>query len=131
MLWSHRQVAVAITAQHLRVTADGSQVLGGELLRAVDPHRSAWQVADGLVEVTLLKASRRGRYAPGATNADTFWDRVWAKALPQDRLPSPQPPLRYYSSSVFDEDGALCLADGTHAHRLGQQHRVQQLQAAA
>lgn len=124
-------MTVGIGALHLRVSTDSVQLLGGQLLRAVDPHRSQWQVADGVVEVTLLKASRRGRYAPGTTNADTFWDRVWAKALPQDRLPSPQPPLQYYSSDVFDEDGALCPAEGAHAHRLGQQNAMRQLQAAA
>jgi CS domain len=102
-----RQVAVGITAQHLRVSVCSSQVLGGQLLRQVNPYCSAWQVADGIVEVTLLKASRRGHYAPGTTNADTYWDRVWAKALPQDRLPTAQPPLHYYSSSIFDDDGAL------------------------
>lgn len=108
------QVVVDITAQHLRVSVCGSQVLGGQLLRQVNPYCSAWQVADGIVEVTLLKASRRGHYAPGTTNADTYWDRVWAKALPQDRLPSPRPPLQYYSSSVFDDDGALAGGGGAH-----------------
>jgi hypothetical protein len=100
---------VDISAHHLRVSAGGSQVLGGQLLRPVDPYRSAWQVADGIAEVTLLKASRRGHYTPGTTNADTYWDRVWAKALPQDRLPSSAPPLQYYSSSIFDDDGALSV----------------------
>ena len=110
------QVAVDITAQHLRVSVCGSQVLGGQLLRRVNPYCSAWQVADGIVEVTLLKASRRGHYAPGTTNADTYWDRVWAKALPQDRLPSAQPPLQYYSSSIFDDDGALVGGGGAPKH---------------
>lgn len=110
-----QQVAVDITAQHLRVSVCSSQVLGGQLLRQVTPYCSAWQVADGIVEVTLLKASRRGHYAPGTTNADTYWDRVWARALPQDRLPSPRPPPQYYSSSVFDDDGALAGGGSTHA----------------
>lgn len=122
---------VAVGRQRLRVSADGNQVLGGELLRPIDHHCSQWQVADGIVELTLLKASRRGHYAPGATNVDTFWDRVWTKALPQDRLPSAHPPLRYYSTSVCDEDGALLLTDGSDARKLGQRHGALQLQAAA
>ena len=119
-----QQVAVDITAQHLRVSVCGSQVLGGQLLQRVNPYCSAWQVADGIVEVTLLKASRRGHYAPGTTNADTYWDRVWAKALPQDRLPSPRPPLRYYSSSIFDDDGALADGGGAHAQIASAAHSV-------
>jgi CS domain len=118
------QVAVDITAQHLRVSVCGSQVLGGQLLQQVNPYCSAWQVADGIVEVTLLKASRRGHYAPGTTNADTYWDRVWVKALPQDRLLSPQPPLQYYSSSVFDDDGALAGGSGAHAQIGSAAHTV-------
>lgn len=55
-VFTRGQVAVEISGQRLRVSADGNQVLGGGLLRAVVPHRSRWQMADGVVEVSLLKA---------------------------------------------------------------------------
>ncbi len=120
----HTQVAVQIKVQHLAVTADGSHVVGGELLQPVVPHCSIWQVADGVVEVSLLKASRRGHYVPGTTNAETFWDRVWIKALLQDRLPSRRPPPEYYSSPCDDdEDVVLLEAANAAAARAQQQHQ--------
>ena len=31
---------------------------------------------DGLLQLLMLKRNRRGAYADGATNADTFWPAV-------------------------------------------------------
>lgn len=70
----------------------------------------------------LLKASRKGCYAPGTTNADTFWDRVWAKALQQDCLPGAAAPLHYYSSG-FEDDEALALAAADEAASKRLRHR--------
>ena len=41
------------------------------------PRRKArWHMQDGLLQLIMLKRNRRGAYADGATNADTFWPAV-------------------------------------------------------
>lgn len=45
---------------------------------------------------------RRGRYAPGTTNSDTYWDRVWEGCLESDRL-NFWAPTTYYTSPFEDD----------------------------
>lgn len=59
---------------------------------------------DGMVTLQLLKASRRGHYAAGATNADTWWRSLLAGAPPSATLPGAHPPASYYSSRYEAED---------------------------
>lgn len=47
---------------------------------------------DGVLHVVLLKAMRKGRYAPGATAADTFWRSLWATCPPGHTLDVQYPP---------------------------------------
>jgi hypothetical protein len=56
-----------------------------------------------MVQVRLLKRCRRGRYADGATNADTWWRSLLAGAAAGETLPGPHPPARYYSCP-YDPD---------------------------
>jgi hypothetical protein len=62
-------------------------LLAGPLYAAVVPHGSTWymDVSSGLLVLSLLKASRRGHYAPGHTNANTFW-RALLKNAPQQEV---------------------------------------------
>jgi hypothetical protein len=57
-----------------------------------------------MVQITLLKSCRRGRYAAGATNADTWWPCLLAGSAAAERLPGPHPPAAYYSSP-YEEPG--------------------------
>jgi hypothetical protein len=57
-----------------------------------------------MVTVRLLKLCRRGRYAAGTTNADTWWRALLAGAPPGQALPGAHPPAAYYSSPYEPED---------------------------
>lgn len=53
---------------------------------------------DGVLTVSLLKRCRRGHYATGTTNANTWWRSVWAAAdcPPGEALTQAHPPTTYY-----------------------------------
>lgn len=129
-----KQVAVDLRPKSLQVTlgGGGSQqattntpllLLGGELLQEVvvaaapaahvtsfsgsskaGGEASTWFVLDHVLHVSLLKRWRRGRYAPGTTNADTFWRSVFVGARPEDSLPPGPPPAKYYASAYEADD---------------------------
>ena len=41
------------------------------------PEDNMWRhMQDGLLQLYMLKRNRRGAYADGATNAETFWPAV-------------------------------------------------------
>ena len=67
------QVRVEVKPCTLHITVDGDRLLGGELWAEIKAEDSTWQISDGVLEFSLLKRSRRGNYANGHTNADTFW----------------------------------------------------------
>ena len=50
--------------------------LRGPLYASIKVEESTWYVQDGLLTVQLLKRNRRGHYANGTSNADTFWMSV-------------------------------------------------------
>ena len=50
--------------------------LRGLLYASIKVEDSTWYVQDGLLSVQLLKRNRRGHYANGSSNADTFWMSV-------------------------------------------------------
>lgn len=55
--------------------------LKGQLRAEIKVEDSTWYVQDGLLSVQLLKRNRRGHYANGSNNAETFWMSVrlfWA-----------------------------------------------------
>ena len=51
-----------------------------------------------------IQLCRRGHYADGCSNADTFWRAVLRKHTAAEALQAPHPPLDYYSSFVEPED---------------------------
>lgn len=58
---------------------------------------------DGMVQLRLLKRCRRGHYADGATNADTWWGSLLRGAAPGEALPGCHPPAAYYHSPYEQE----------------------------
>ena len=66
-------VKVRIGAERLSVAVAGVPVLDGRLFAPVKAEASTWVVADGVLELSLLKRFRRGNYENGKTNAATFW----------------------------------------------------------
>lgn len=50
--------------------------LKGQLWAEVKVEDSTWYVQDGLLSMQLLKRNRRGHYANGSNNAETFWMSV-------------------------------------------------------
>ena len=70
------QVLVELTPTVLKISVGGDRLLGGALSAEIKQDESSWQISDGVLELTLLKRSRRGNYANGHTNANTFWRYV-------------------------------------------------------
>ena len=117
-------VKVHIGAERLSVTVAGVPVLDGRLFAPVKAEASTWVVADGVLELSLLKRFRRGNYENGKTNAATFWFSILEAGNDTDeekqargrtaaaprvgarRLALAAPPQAYYDSEyVRDPEG--------------------------
>ena len=108
------EVEVAYTEDALRVLVDGEAVLEGALYQPVVPAESGWFISNDILELTLRKRYRRGYgYAPGKSNADTFWRGVLADAPEALPLGPGAAPSAYYSSEwrVSAEDALADRAD--------------------
>lgn len=70
------QVHVILKAGSVEVCMGPRTPLRGQLYASIKVEDSTWYVQDGLLSVQLLKRNRRGHYANGSTNADTFWMSV-------------------------------------------------------
>lgn len=92
------KVAVDLQPKRLRVEINGRPILKGGLYREIKAEESTWYMQDGVLEIVMLKRSRRGQYANGETNADTFWHAVIESAREMEMLPFVQPPTSYYWS---------------------------------
>lgn len=66
-------VAVVMRSDFLSVKVAGVTILAGALYRPIKAEASTWIIADGILEICLLKRFRRGNYENGKSNADTFW----------------------------------------------------------
>jgi len=104
-------VHVAITPTRLTVAGGGAEILAGELWRRAEAAGCGWQLhaAEGYLEVSLLKASRRGRYGAGQSNADTFWFAP-LRGGGCEPLPGRWPPASYYTAPYEHEDAAWTAA---------------------
>ena len=98
------QVTVDLSPERLHVRLWETTLLQGRLYAAISRDGSTWYVQDGILHLQLLKRSRRGQYADGCCNADTFWRGVLATCGPEECLPAGPPPVAYYSSWVEPED---------------------------
>jgi len=101
-----RKAVVTLRPRYLSIELDERPVLRGELTREVKVDESTWYVQDGVLEVVLLKRSRRGNYADGQTNADTFWKSVVKGAAERETLCLEQPPTAYYWTLCDGDDTA-------------------------
>ncbi len=70
---SAADVAVVMRSDFLSVKVAGVTILAGALYRPIKAEASTWIIADGILEICLLKRFRRGNYENGKSNADTFW----------------------------------------------------------
>ena len=117
------KVAVRIERGSVRVVAGATILLAAAPRRALAPALSTWTLCDGVLSLTLVKASRRGRYADGETAADTWWRALLAEggagegrgalggagagALTTASLLPPNPPVEYYA--LPDDAGDDCV----------------------
>ncbi|KAG2496939.1 hypothetical protein HYH03_004945 [Edaphochlamys debaryana] len=65
---------------------------------------STWFVDDGVLTLQLLKRCRRGSYAPGATNADTWWRSLWADQPQGETIQRRHPPTACYWAEYEEDD---------------------------
>ena len=109
-------VVVQLNPKSISVEIGGRPVLGlkGELYRDIKAEDSTWYMQDGVLEITLLKLSRRGQYANGETNADTFWRSVCKGAGEHETLALEAVPGAYYKSFYeLDASGGRFLTHGS------------------
>ena len=139
-------VLVHLTPASLHVRFGEETILGGDLFSAVKAEESVWLMSafllpqclrhhrltlgsdpshtrmsdpptgDGILEIQLLKRNRRGQYANGCTNADTFWYSLLASAKGNHRLALDQPPAEYYKSD-WERVGILDAAKAAGRRR--------------
>ena len=102
-------VRVDISSDAVSARVRGETVLDGDLYAPIKAEASTWIVADGVLEISLLKRNRRGNYENGASNADTFWYSVVREgggAKGAARLALDAPPQNYYESEwIRDPEG--------------------------
>lgn len=98
------KVVVELKPGHISVEINERPFLRGPLYREIKAEDSTWYIQDGVLEITLLKYSRRGQYANGETNADTFWKSVLKTAQETEIICLQHPPSNYYTS-YYEVDG--------------------------
>lgn len=92
-------VKVTLLPNHLSVHINGTFLLGGDLCKEIKCDESTWFIADGILEITLLKRYRRGlTYQKGETNANTFWMSIFTQAKDEESLGLQYPPSSYYET---------------------------------
>lgn len=101
---SAHRVLVDIKPNFLSVVIDERPFITGTLYREVKADESTWYIHEGVLEILLLKRSRRGHYADGETNADTFWKAVTTNAQEDQRLIVQAIPSQYYWTACDFED---------------------------
>ena len=108
----HMQVDVRLTASRLDIRLHQLVVLGGELYQPIKAEESIWTIQDGMLHACMLKRNRKGNYADGCSNADTFWKALFKKHAGDEAICLLFPPSRYYELDDNADDAALlCLQD--------------------
>ena len=79
-------------------------LLSGELHHEIKQDASTWYIENHILHILMMKRNRRGNYANGATNADTFWYSPLRKGPAEAVIPVQHPPTAYYSSFVELDD---------------------------
>ncbi|KAK9820242.1 hypothetical protein WJX72_007885 [[Myrmecia] bisecta] len=93
-----KQVQIELRPRHIQIVCNERVLLKGELYQDIKVEESTWLIKDGILEVLLLKRNRRGNYADGTTNADTFWKSVLKTCAPAEAIQLQYPPASYYKS---------------------------------
>lgn len=70
------QVTVRMSPSEVLVVLGERTVLKGSWYGEIKQEESTWYIQDGILNMQLLKRNRRGSYANGSNNADTFWKSV-------------------------------------------------------
>ena len=123
-----QHVDVKLTAETLEIRVCGEVLLAGELYAPIKAEASTWIISDGVLEVSMLKRNRRGNYANGSSNADTFWFGVikatddGAKAGAK-MLELEHPPEAYYHCEWVREPEGSCPDNNARGSKSGK--RVQ------
>lgn len=108
---------VHVAPEALSVVVDSPEgpveLVGGALWSPVEPAECHWQRTDDIVELTLAKAYRRGRYPPGGSLADTWW---WALLVGAPRIAGQYPPPEYYSAMCGERSPVGMLSHGALLH---------------
>ncbi|EIE25264.1 hypothetical protein COCSUDRAFT_13889, partial [Coccomyxa subellipsoidea C-169] len=71
-----KQVTVRMAPSDVHVQLGERHVLKGSWYGEIKQDESTWFIQDGVLSMQLLKRNRRGNYANGSNNADTFWKSV-------------------------------------------------------
>ena len=58
---------------------------------------------DGVLQIIMLKRSRKGHYVEGEHNASTWWASLFNNAGPLERICLQNPPTSYFWAE-YDED---------------------------
>ena len=75
------QVRVMLAPSSIEVVMGMRTPLKGQLYADIKVEESIWYVQDSLLSIQLLKRNRRGHYANGSDNAETFWKSVGPPAI--------------------------------------------------
>ncbi len=70
------QVIVRMAPSDVHVQLGERHALKGSWYGEIKQDESTWFIQDGVLSMQLLKRNRRGNYANGSNNADTFWKSV-------------------------------------------------------
>ncbi|EFJ47481.1 hypothetical protein VOLCADRAFT_91842 [Volvox carteri f. nagariensis] len=100
---------------------DDLPILCGHLYGTIKAEDSTWYLDDGILHLQMLKVHRRGHYAPGTSNADSWWRSLWAHCPPAETLSPQHPPTKYYWSEYENNDLPAPLPEvprlATHSKR--------------
>lgn len=80
------QMEVDLRPDSLAVVIRMRPILRGALFARVKVEESTWFLEGRVLTLVLLKASRRGCFRDGTTNADTFWKSVLKSPQEGERL---------------------------------------------
>jgi hypothetical protein len=98
------QVKVILESKKMTVSFGDEVFMKATLQKDIQQSESMWFVIDGVLQIRMLKKSRKGQYRPGTTNADTWWQSLTAIAGPLESIALHNPPTKYYWTECDDLD---------------------------
>ncbi|KAK9836491.1 hypothetical protein WJX74_001619 [Apatococcus lobatus] len=124
------KVALQLTTTHLSIVLDTRPLLSGELHSEIKSDASTWYIENKILHIIMMKRNRRGSYASGSTNADTFWFSPLQKGPAEATIPVQHPPTSYYSSyAELENGGPLALPPPRSSHHNAQQNSIMDITA--